>query len=780
MLNRGEGAATRRVWHASAPSSPSFSGNRGGFMRFRKTSVAAACAVAAGVISAGLPMAVASADASPPLDDGGFSRVVVDTAHHHIYFSAGTDTGTVEVTDLTGAKVGEITGEPGAEGMALSPDGGTLYVALSQGGAVSAVDTTTLQETARYNTGAGTQPESVVAAGGKVWFSYTGGANGTDGGLGSVDLGGSTPSVTLGDPTWYGAPLLVGDPADPDTVVAADDWEHPATLAVYDVSSGSAVRTAVASRAVDNEVRDMQVTPDGKDLVVAASADNAVQRFRMSDLSADGTYPAGWGPTAVAIAPDGTVAVGGDGYPFPPGVSVFGAGESTPRRNFATGVAPAGLAWSPDGSTLYAVGGGNSPVVQVYSDPEQGDNALSLTPPGSAVPGAQYTVGGTMKSVEPFADGTTVQVTRTDAADPDGTELPDAAVGPDGTFSFTDTETATGDVSYQVSYAGDPLHLAAQGSASLTVAKADSALSLNAPATAPFGKPLTLTGTLTSPVAFAAGQTVRIEVANAQHTVSAGTAAVAANGTYAFTTTPYVGGPVTYTATYAGDAQHTGGSGTAPVAVSRTAASVSVTTNASTYSYGAKAAVTAHLGTTYNGRTVSVYATPYGGTKTLVRTGTVDSHGNLAATYAVTRATTFSVSYAGDYRYAPASASHAVQAYAKVTDGLRGAYTTAKVGATTYAVYHHTVDPVQSAVVSPAKTGECVAFTAQEWYGGAWRTIASAGCMRTDPTSTALAQLTGSHPVGPHFRFRTEYVHAAGDPANLSTYGAWIPFMFRN
>jgi hypothetical protein len=60
------------------------------------------------------------------------------------------------------------------------------------------------------------------------------------------------------------------------------------------------------------------------------------------------------------------------------------------------------------------------------------------------------------------------------------------------------------------------------------------------------------------------------------------------------------------------------------VAVSRAAASLSVTTNASSYASGSTATVTAHLGTTYNGRTVTIYAQPYGGNKTPVKTGTVD------------------------------------------------------------------------------------------------------------------------------------------------------------
>ncbi|MEU9349986.1 hypothetical protein AB0D65_02950 [Streptomyces griseoloalbus] len=50
----------------------------------------------------------------------------------------------------------QISGAAGARGVALSGDSGTLYVALRDAGAIAAVDTVTLRETARYDTGTGT------------------------------------------------------------------------------------------------------------------------------------------------------------------------------------------------------------------------------------------------------------------------------------------------------------------------------------------------------------------------------------------------------------------------------------------------------------------------------------------------------------------------------------------------------------------------------------------------------------------------------------------------
>ncbi|MDI5973841.1 hypothetical protein POF50_031635 [Streptomyces sp. SL13] len=758
-------------------------------MRFSKAPTAVATAVAAGMISAVLPVLPASADASVSLGLPGYAHMVVDAAHHHIFFSGGYHGDAVVVTDLDGTGVTTIAGEPGADGMALSPDGGTLYVALARGGAVAAIDTASLTESTRYRTGGGSSPRYVEPAGGRIWFSYTGKARtytgnaGTvpDGGLGSVDVGRGTPSVTRQAPAWRDAPVLAADPADPGKVVAAgtganadagSDAAEP-TLEVYDVSSGSAVESAVTRAAVGGGVSDMTVTPDGADLLVAAAAGDGVLRYRMPDLAADGAYRTGSGAGSVAVAPDGTVATGGSGRDAR--VAVVGSGASAVRRAYRGWNAPAGLAWDPDGSRLYAVGGGGDPALTVYDSPEQGDNTLTLRAPSPGVPGRQYTVGGRMTSVEPFAAGQTVHVTRTDAADPDGTELPDVAVASDGTFSFTDTATAPGDVSYQVSYDGDPLHLPAQATASIGMVRAAATVSAHAPGTAPAGHRLTVSGALSSPVPFAAGQSVEVRATDARHTVTVGTADVDADGSWSLATTPATGGPVTYTAAYPGDVSHDATSRTATVHVTRTPAAVAVTTDASAYAPDALATVTAHLGTPDDGRTVSVWAQPSGGTKTLVKTGAVDAHGDLVVTYHVTTATTFSVTYPGNRRYTPASATRTVRTYATVSDSLRGYYTTVRSGSTTYAVYHRTADPLQSAVVSPAKDGACVAFTVQEWYDHAWRTIASAGCVRTGTASTALARLTGPHPIGAHLRFRAAYGRTAGHGSR----GSWVTFEFR-
>lgn len=750
-------------------------------MRSRRIPVTAAVAVLVGVTGGTAGMAgTAHADipGSPPLTH--YSHMVADGAHHHLFISGGLGSGSIAVTDFDGNAVGSVPAEPNASSMALSPDGGTLYVALPGNNAVSAVDTATLKETARYSTGAADDPSHVAYAGGRIWFGYGGPAAG---GLGSIDTSGATPVVTLTPGTWYAAPVLAAGPGAPNTLVAADPGLSPSAVRVYDVSGATPVVTATRDDAGSN-LTDLAVTPDGKDVIVASGAPYYHQVYALADLAQDGRYGTTNYPNAVAIAPDGTVAAGvADNTPD---VYVFAQGAGSPRLTYdvaAGSLAGGGLAWAPDGSRLFAVSAGpsgDSPVLHVLVDPDLTGSALTATGPATAFPGDPVTVSGTLTSAEPFTGGRTLQVTRTDPAHPVGTPLADVPVAADGTYSFTDTPPGEGGVGYRVVFYGDGTHAGATATAHVTVARAATTLTVSGPASANRAAPVKFTGKLASPsLPVPAGAAVHISKKDAQHTVALPDARVAADGTFSFTDTPQVGGTNAYALTYAGDARHAASSASRQVQVSRAATAVSVTANAAEYTYGSAAKVTAHLGTTYNGRTVSVYAQPYGGAKALVRTGAVDAHGNLTVSYTVTRGTTFSVTFAGDYRYAPAAASHGVRAFARVLEGQRGYFTSAKVGSTTYRVYHHTKDPILGAGIAPAKYDECVAFTAQAYLRGAWRTIATAGCIRTDVQSFAWASLTGSHPTAYHYRFRTRFVHSATDLANMNTYGAWSYFEFR-
>src|SRR6516162_11696987 len=131
--------------------------------------VMAVLAAALGLAAA--PAGIARADVVAQLPIQNEYQIVADTAHGHLFisqrsFSSSDDS--ILVTDLDGNPVTTISGENGVEGLALSPDGTTLYAALTTGDAVSAISTTTLQETARYPLPAGYAAYSMAPQSGMI------------------------------------------------------------------------------------------------------------------------------------------------------------------------------------------------------------------------------------------------------------------------------------------------------------------------------------------------------------------------------------------------------------------------------------------------------------------------------------------------------------------------------------------------------------------------------------------------------------------------------------
>ncbi len=111
--------------------------------------------------------------------------------------------------------------------------------------------------------------------------------------------------------------------------------------------------------------------PSGHRFVAASGAPYYIVQFRTDDLAEDGVrYVTDAYPNAVAVTParGGLVAAGRDAT-YDPDVDVFAAGD--PSRKLLThdfgdseGAGPElidrGLAWSPDGTRLFAVTGESS------------------------------------------------------------------------------------------------------------------------------------------------------------------------------------------------------------------------------------------------------------------------------------------------------------------------------------------------------------------------------------------------------------------------------------
>ncbi|MCX4989593.1 MULTISPECIES: hypothetical protein [unclassified Streptomyces] len=104
---------------------------------------------------------------------------------------------------------------------------------------------------------------------------------------------------------------------------------------------------------------------------------------------------------------------------------------------------------------------------------------VTVSAPATATRAKSLTVTGKVVSAEALPAGTALAVKRTDLESPSGKALASVKTKADGTFSFTDTPSAGGDVKYTVSYAGDATRAAASGSDTVAVSRTATTLSLN-------------------------------------------------------------------------------------------------------------------------------------------------------------------------------------------------------------------------------------------------------------------------------------------------------------
>jgi YVTN family beta-propeller protein len=288
-----------------------------------------------------VPASVAQADSGATLPIEGFDRIVADSAHGHLFISQGDYPGSSQilVTDMSGDKIAAISGQDGAMGMVLSPDGTTLYVALASNDAVSAISTTTLRQTASYPLGAGNSPVDVAVQSGKIWVSYNTATAGSAA-IGDINLAASAPAfqpqAAMGG--WATAPNLSADPGDTGILAAVVAPANEPTLAAsYDVAADPPAVLAQADLGPDcGDSGDLAVLPGGAQVIVSCG-DSALV-YSTADLSQAGSDATGGNPAdAVAADAKGDVASGGqssgDGVP---NLDIYPPGAATPVNTYDT------------------------------------------------------------------------------------------------------------------------------------------------------------------------------------------------------------------------------------------------------------------------------------------------------------------------------------------------------------------------------------------------------------------------------------------------------------
>ncbi|MGW2898468.1 YncE family protein [Streptomyces sp. NPDC001212] len=308
-------------------------------------------------------------------------------------------------------------------------------------------------------------------------------------------------------------------------------------------------------------------------------------------------------------------------------------------------------------------------------------------------------------------------------------------------------------------------------------------LKVSAPAKSERAKKLTVKGKLTSKTLPKAGTALKVTRTDVESPNGKALAAVktTADGSFSFTDTPPAGGKVTYKVSYAGDATHTPAAGSGTVDVSRKATALTLNNNGKLYSYGKKVTFTAHLGTTYKNRTVSIYADPFGPDKPkkLLKTAKVNSKGNLSATVGMTRDTTVTAVFGGDARYAAKTVKSTAYARVKVSTAVSRHYKTGKIGSTTYYYFRKKTDPLFTTTMN-YYTGRKQRFQLQVYYQGTWYDSGyEYFALSAKGKSSVSLEAPGTS--GIRARMRSSYINgSSGDTVNSTTHGAWKYFTFTN
>ncbi|MBY8842212.1 Ig-like domain repeat protein [Streptomyces sp. SP2-10] len=574
------------------------------------------------------------------------------------------------------------------------------------------------------------------------------------------------------------------------------------------------------------QVRDLELSPDGNTLYAALYGADKIVAIDTATLRQTAEYPTGAGtmPSSVSFA-DGKLWFGyGDQWESGLGKVDLTAETPVVTLDLAAGhdfASPPKLYADPDNpGTLLALDAGISsgpiivydissgtPVIRVTEDKGGFYKDAALTPDGQNV----VVAGPGTRALTEYRLSDLAQVRTYPVKDQPET----VSIAPDGTVAATvldtddigDTYVFTGgpgkpsvrNVSHSwmpwgahaISWSADGAKLFVQtGSGESTKLhrideprKYEATLTVNAPTTAARAKSLKVTGRLTAGLALPAGTPLKVTRTDRESPKgkSLGTKPLGSGGAFGFTDTPQSGGTVTYTVTYEGDATHTPARGADSVAVSRAKPVLTIGNNGKVYSYGKDVRFTAHLGRTYSNRTVEIWADPFGADKPnkLVKTGKVNSHGDLSVTLDLRRDTKVTARYKGDSRYTSASASSTVGAKVSVSTSVSNHYRAKSAWGHTYYFFHKTKNPLITTKM-PYYPGRAQKFEFEVYYQGRWYP-GDPAYFRLGTGGVSKVTITGNHSedVGWRFRVRSSYINGtSGDSVNSTTHGAWKYFTF--
>jgi DNA-binding beta-propeller fold protein YncE len=310
----------------------------------------------------------------------GFAALVADDATRSVFVSSGASGGGVEEVGYDGAVTGSFAHGADAEGMVLSADGRTLYLALGSGDAVAAIDTGTFIEKARYPLPRHSCPTNLARTGPDVWIGYGCGTAGAASGVGVLPTDAAAPQVALdrqeaaADARYSAAPIVAASARAPGVLVVSRPYLKQTTVSTYAASSGPdpSLRLVRSAPWSGSELADLALSPDGATAFAASGSQTTVDALTASTLAVAGRYPTGLGPDAIAVSADGSEIAATTAIPGSH-VHVWAlGGPGAPLGDYGRpdggAPAPRGLAFSGDGRLLFFV-----------TDPPSGRGAPTLT-----------------------------------------------------------------------------------------------------------------------------------------------------------------------------------------------------------------------------------------------------------------------------------------------------------------------------------------------------------------------------------------------------------------
>ncbi|MFF4960521.1 YncE family protein [Streptomyces sp. NPDC001222] len=563
------------------------------------------------------------------------------------------------------------------------------------------------------------------------------------------------------------------------------------------------------------DVTDLALSDDGSTLYAAASGNHQIVALDAATLNVKTRYtvPTTTGPTHVAVSAGKVWFTYGDQWDGNLGsVDPAGAGTVTtdqytnklwgqalldtdPGQPGVLAVGETGL--STDSMAVLDVSSGAPQQVAFHQGNyslNSGIRDIDLVPGGTHV-----LVNGTERQA--YANGTFTA----DGAYPAGTDADIAANGlvaqanggtvsvyrPDDTVPIRTYNTGSNGAKTPLAWSPDSTELfALVGTNSGWVVTPlgnptleQPTLTVHAPSTATGGKQLTVSGTLSTSTQLPADTRLTVVRTDAENPKGTALPAVTvqADGSYSFTDTPHAGGTATYKVSYAGDGTHAAATATAQVKVSFATPSVTLNNNGKVYDYNKAVTFTAHLGSTYKNRTVEIWANPYGADKPnkLVKSGTVDSGGNLSVTINMVRDTDVTAVFKGDTRTAAKTVRST--AYAHVADSLAVSrqYKTAKIGTTLYYWFHKNVGP-QFTTTMTYYPGRKQRLELQVYVNGKWQSGGS-DYFSLGKDGKSVVRIPAPGNSGVKARMRSSYIDgASGDTVNTTTYGSWKYLYFTN